>query len=372
MNGVNTPPELTEPQSKGALTNSDILTGKRFPPQQVVRMFSSADFEEFTHEWAYGYLKDKGVYNSVFRYSGPNDKGRDVVAFVDAAKTICDYYQCKHYDSALSPSIAWLEIGKLCYFTFTGEIIFPRKYYFVAPRDVTSTLATLLHGSPDALRQGLIRNWKKCCEKKIKVGTTPLDEKLKDYIEKMDFSIFDFKPILEVIDEHSKTRWAAARFGGGLRPRPRMEDAPNTVAHAETRYVEQLLEAYSDRSGESITAADQLERKPTELEHFKRQRNAYYSAEALRIYARESLPPEYDEFGKLKTDVHDGVINTANRQHADGVERVDSVVDAAMQLPIEGNLLADQIHPRDKQGICHHLANEDKLTWVPKQKGKKS
>ena len=367
MDGVNTPAELEAPKSGRILTNAEMLTGKRIPASQAIKTFSPGEFEDFIHEWAYGHLKEKGRYLSVQKIGGSGDKGRDVIAYADAERKIVDYYQCKHYDKALSPANVWVEIGKLCYFTYIGDILFPRKYYFVAPRDVNTNLATLLH-DPNLLRTELIRNWKKCCEKNIsKSSMIPLANGLEVYVSKMDFSVFDTKAILEIISEHAQTPWFAARFGGGLRPRPKAEDAPDTIGDSENRYVEQLMEAYSDKTKTNIVSST-LSSHPAEAEHFKRQRNSFYSAEALRMYARESLPPEYDEFEKLKIDIHDGVINTANRDHTNGVEKVDEVVDVAMKLPIEGNLLASQLRPRDKHGICHHLANEDKLTWVPKLK----
>ena len=363
------PPEITQPQTGHVLTNSDILVGKRIPPVKAVKTYDSSEFELFIQEWADGYLREKNIYNYVGRYGGAGDKGRDVVAFTDEEKKIADYYQCKHYDHALSPTHIWAEIGKLCFHTFTGEILFPRKYYFVAPRDLGPKLATLLNGDQSKLRSELIKNWKKHCEKNITdKSAVPLEGALADYVSKMDFSIFNTKPIMEIITEHAQTRWYPSRFGGGLRPRQKTAVTPEIIADHENLYVEKLLDAYSDKVKNELKSAKDLESLPEELAHFSRQRNAFYSAEALRIYARESLPQKNDGIEKLKEDTHNFVINTHNANHENGVEKINAVTDRAMEMPTTGNILADQICILDKHGICHHLANEDKLTWASKLK----
>ena len=349
-------------QAKG-FTNSDILIGKRLHPAKVIKTYDSSDFELFIHEWAYGYLKDKGTYKSVYRIGGSGDKGRDVIAYVDEEKKIADYFQCKHYSKALAAADVYVEIGKLCYNTYRKNIVFPRKYYFLAPKDVTSNLLDLLHGDKDVLRKKVLENWSACCEKSIAVRGVSLDEELSAYIAQIDFGIFDTKPILEVIDEHSKTRWHAIRFGGGLRVRPDVSDAPTNVDVTENPYVEQLFDAYSERENAPISSVKDLGSYPKDSEHFKRQRNAYYSAEALRIHARDTLPPELDEFGKFTKDVLDGVTNTAQKVYPNKLEKIDSVTDRAMRLPIEGNMLSNQIRTLDKHGACHHLVNEGKIDW---------
>lgn len=360
--------EIEPPKPLYALTNSELINGKRRPVLQVVKTFSSGEFEEFIQEWAHGYLlKGKGYYVSVLRFGGAGDKGRDIVAYVDDKKTIVDYFQCKHYEKALAPSDIWIEIGKICYYSYIGEIAFPRKFYFVSPRDCTVTLSDIFTGDPEVIKTQLIENWKRNCETKItKMATVPLDTALSEFISKADFSVFTFKPIIDVISEHEQTPYFPPRFGGGLKSRPKILPAPEEINESESRYVQQLFEAYTDKIKHTIvTKKEHLDSLPTELKHFIRQRNSYYAAESLRIHARDTLP-ENDEFENFKKDIYDGVIDTAEKTYPNGVEKVNAVILEAMKIPIEANLLKEQIHPQDKQGICHHLSNEDELIWVSK------
>ena len=36
----------------------------------------------------------------------------------------------------------------------------------------------------------------------------------------------------------------------------------------------------------------------------------------------------------------------------------------AAKTPIDNNPLNSNVSVKDKKGICHHLANEDRLKWV--------
>jgi hypothetical protein len=359
--------EIEVPKPLHVFTNSELIYGKRRPVLQVVKMFSSGEFEEFIQEWVHGYLKGKGVYTSVVGLGGSGDMGRDIIAYVDGEKKTADGFQCKHYNKALSPSDIWVEIGKICHYACIGSIPFPRKFYFVSPKDCTPALIGILTGDPNLIKKSLLKNWKRNCEKQITQNGVPLDPALLEFISKADFSVFTFKPILDVISEHEQTVYFPPRFGGGLKSRPKILPAPFEINESESRYVQQLFEAYTDKiKTPVVTKKEHLDSLPNELKHFLRQRNSYYAAESLRIHARDTLP-ENDEFEKLKKDIYDGVIDTAEKTYPDGVERVNAVISEAMKIPIEANLLKEQIHPQDKQGICHHLSNEDELIWVPKK-----
>jgi hypothetical protein len=60
--------------------------------------------------------------------------------------------------------------------------------------------------------------------------------------------------------------------------------------HFESRYIEQLFQAYADRAKRPITEINGLKALPRLKEHFLRQRVAFYHAESLRIFARDSVP----------------------------------------------------------------------------------
>lgn len=88
--------ELNKPRIDIELYGTDTY----IPPIDKVRVMDEDSFEQFTLEWLYGCKKDK--YSSIKRIGGAGDKGRDVVAYYNDGSV--DYYQCKHYNTALAPS----------------------------------------------------------------------------------------------------------------------------------------------------------------------------------------------------------------------------------------------------------------------------
>jgi len=189
----------------------------------------------------------------------------------------------------------------------------------------------------------------------------PLTGAFADYVSKFDFSIFTFKTSLEAIDEHRKTPYHAARFGGGVGDRPAVSAPPPTPAPTESRYLQQLFEAYSDSQKSVLPDLTALSAHPDLVEHYHRQRETFYHAEALRNFARDTVPP--GTFEELQGEVHAGVVDVSNLPHADALVRLSAVMQSAANLPLTANGLISVTKVQDKKGICHQLANEDKLKW---------
>ena len=80
----------------------------------------------------------------------------------------------------------------------------------------------------------------------------PLDAALRAYVNAFDFSIFEAKTSLQLVDDHRTTPAHAARFGGGLPPRPAAATPPASGCAAESRYVTQLLGAYAEHTGKPV------------------------------------------------------------------------------------------------------------------------
>jgi hypothetical protein len=95
--------------------------------------------------------------------------------------------------------------------------------------------------------------------------------------------------------------------------------------------------------------------------HYHRQREYFYHAESLRNFARDTVPS--GTFEDLQNEVHAGVIEVEAAPHADGFVRVNAVTQAAALLPLTANGLISVTKIQDKRGICHQLANTDRLTW---------
>lgn len=128
------------------------------------------------------------------------------------------------------------------------------------------------------------------------------------------------------------------------------------------RYLKQIFEAYSDHKGDKYSSLADLEASPDLQEHYQRQRENFYHAESLRNFARDNVPQ--GTFESLQDEVHSGVKEVESSSHKDGLVRMNAVTQAAAQLPLTANGLISVTKIQDKRGICHQLANVDRLQWV--------
>jgi hypothetical protein len=345
-----------------ALLSADqAITGPRILPQLQILLYSAEDWEIFIEEWAHYCMKR--MYQKVQRASGAGDRGIDVAGFTDKnmLQGVWDNYQCKHYDRALYPSDAWPEIGKLLWYSFNGEYKAPRRYYFVAPRGAGTTLAGHL-GDAAKLKMLLIENWDKHCRTKITdTREIPLEGDFLKYVEASNFSIFEAKTALEIIEDHRACPVHTARFGGGLPNRPDPDAPPDDIASPESNYVAQLLRAYAEHTKKPVPDIAALKSLPTLHKHFGRQRIAFYHAESLRVFARDTV--QVGTFESLQDEIHAGVVDLCEASHVDGYVRVCAVTKEARNLPITSNPLISRAKLQDREGICHQLANEDRLKW---------
>ena len=324
-------------------------------------MYSAEEWEEFTTEWADCCLKG---YTEIVRFSGAGDRGVDIAAFTDSKGFlgVWDGFQCKHYNDPLAPSDAKPEIGKILWYSFNGDYRVPRSYSFVAPSGIGTKLNNLLKNAA-ALKEDLISTWDKVCRKKITdKQEIPLEGAFLKYVESFDFSIFHGKQPLAIIEEHRSSPFHLSRFGGGFPARPPAMKPPDAIDATESRYVERLLEAYFDYVKEPIKVPNDLKKWPTLNGHFTRQREAFYHAETLRVFVRDKVEP--GTFERLQDEVFSGVVDTSDDVYDDGYARVKAVIKAAQDMQLTANPIAPIAETQDRHGICHQLANEDRLKWT--------
>ena len=88
------------------------------------------------------------------------------------------------------------------------------------------------------------------------------------------------------------------------------------------------------------------------------------AAEVIFMYTKDRDPFPPGAFDDVKKQVFDGVIETACASHACGLTRVQETVKAAIQVPLAQTDYTPYVQPGDRKGLCHHLANDDKLKWV--------
>jgi hypothetical protein len=168
--------------------------------------------------------------------------------------------------------------------------------------------------------------------------------------------------VLEIISQHRQSPNHIYRFGGGLPELPPSLTPPEEIATEETRYVKHLLDAYGDHTGSEVNAVAEIKDRDDLKDHFKRSREYFYQAETLRNFSRETLPP--GTFESLQDEVYHGVVDTANLEYPDGYRRVVHTTQQARNLQITGHPLIHGMHSNHRCGICHQLANADRLVWV--------
>ncbi len=244
------------PASHTIAAAHQIASGPPIPPIARIRLYSPEDWESFTNEWAHYFFEGKNVV----RFSGAGDRGIDIAVFdpEEDFTGIWDAYQCKHYSDPLRPSDIYVELGKVLWFSFSGEYKAPRSYTFIAPCGIGTKLNNLLQNVAK-LKQELISNWDKHCRTEITTTREiPLEGTLLTYVNAFDFRIFKGKQPLALIDEHKNSPYHLARFGGGFPARPVGPHPPTAIDPVETKYVEQLYLAYSDHLQRPISSTTDL------------------------------------------------------------------------------------------------------------------
>lgn len=212
-----------------AATADVILFGPPIPPQQRILLYSADQWEGFVEEWAHYCLKK--LYVQVQRFMGAGDRGIDIGGFADAKKLlgVWDNYQCKQF----------FNTGDLSKRRVAGD----RKHPLVQLQErVRRTASVLLrfaargrhdHGWLSCkcakTEEGVMENWNKHARQAItETQEVILESEFLAYVEAFDFTIFDSKTALQVIEDHRGCPCHAIRFGGGLHP-ARMLRTPQTI-----------------------------------------------------------------------------------------------------------------------------------------------
>ena len=141
-----------------------------------------------------------------------------------------------------------------------------------------------------------------------------------------------------------------------------MSAPPPAPDAAESVYLKKLFDVYGEKIGKAVGGRTHLEDHTYLIAHFDRQRVLFYNAEALRNFARDRTP--LGTFDSLKEDVFHGVMDPCEGAHSSGISRLRTTLTTAGAVDVSGNALVTVTRVADKQGVCHHLANEDRLTWV--------
>ncbi|WP_343699032.1 ABC-three component system protein [Caulobacter sp.] len=328
--------------------------------------FSAKEFERFTLEWAEGYLKSRlADVHEVQQRGGAGDKGRDIVVWLDPpslAPRRCRIYQCKHYGVALGPGPAAGEIAKLLYYTLAGEQPVPELYAFVTHKGVTGTLQDLLD-APEDLKAFVLANWASHCADAVSSRFTfALTPQVQAHIAAFDFSIFRAKQPLELLNEHAQTRYHLTVFGAPLVERPPTQTPPSSVAPLETAYIAQLYELIGQKLNLVVSKPEDVPREEGLRVLFDRSRITFYCAEGLKELARDQMADQ-QFFTTLLDEFTDGLFYTYTAAGQTGHQRLLETIKHSQNLQLGAHVLAPHVQAKDREGMCHHMANEDRLHW---------
>jgi hypothetical protein len=326
------------------------------PIVKQIRGYDAAEWEIFTHEWQQGL---KG-YHQVKRLGGAGDHGRDIIGLCSAKGCEGDWdnYQCKNYEGLLQPPHASLAAGKIIFHAFRQVFMAPRRCIFVAPKGPTTALRDMLL-NPTRFRAEVIDNWDvRVAGHVVEKETHTFTGDLAAYIQQYDFSSFGYITIEEMLGAYQKTAFWAQRFGGML-PAPNPCTMPDDMMSHETVYVGKLLEVYAETTGEPISDVGDLDGHAKWKDDLQKQRVRFFDAEAfIATYRDQTQPGTTEDFANQIADAIEPSLTTKGP----GLDRLTKALTiAATTTP--ASVLSPQAKIRVKQGVCHQLANDGRVTW---------
>lgn len=336
------------------------LAGPAVSPQAYISWYDDEEWERFIEEWVYAL---KRGYVQIKRFGGSGDRGADIAAFKTerGLEGAWDCFQCKHYVAPLALSDIWPEMVKIFVAVSENLCKLPDTYQFLAPRGCSTQSGRTL-SSPSLLRTQFFERLNKADSKPIK-GFGPQDIVAARAVAlDADFAMFRSVELVEVLEQHSTTRWHSGRFATALKPRPAHVPAPSELGSHESRYVRQLVDVYAEAHPNEKFEPESIASHPKVGARFRRQRENFYKAESLRVYARDAVPP--GTFERLQDDIYAGIVDVVESDHATGLARLTSVLNLVGLLDLHRHRLITVADIDDRKGMCHQLANADRVVWM--------
>lgn len=328
-------------------------------PLQQVFYWTPDQWEQFTCEWV-RMRKDELGYLGVEVLGGTNDRGADVVAFMSDQRLngVWHCYQCKHYAAELTLDDALPEMIKPFVATLETSRTLPTRYTFVAPRIHPRLKDIVL--TPAELKKRFLA-YMDGRTRPVAALSAETRDAVCERAARTDFSMFWTVNLDEVLEVYSKSPLFASRFNLPPSGEPAKRIPPPVPGADEARYLQKLLDVYQEKFGAHIATVQDAFEHPSSGQHLGRQRVAFFDAESLRMYARESVPG--DAYEELKEDVLTSLIEVAAMDFPTGWERLQTVLTASGQLTLTGTPLLSLFRNSQRKGMCHQLAHDDKLTW---------
>ena len=87
----------------------------------------------------------------------------------------------------------------------------------------------------------------------------------------------------------------------------------------------------------------------------------FYSAEALNEFVRELT--DQGTFADFQNDIFNAIWSVFSDDHETSFRRLQKTLSCAANVPHGTNAIYLVAEALDKQGVCHQLANIDKIDW---------
>jgi len=324
---------------------------------RLILIQDDEELEIFCRQW----VDRKSGYDKVERFAGTGDLGRDVVGFLTPQRHdgAWDNFQCKQYKRKLSEGDGLLAVGKVLYWASQGRFSVPKKFYFVAPKGLSRDLATLVD-QPSKFKAALVAKWGTACATKIVQGQTlTLGAALQQAIDGFDFANVEKITIDEIMADKATVPLLVEYYGADPGEYP-AGVVPADVTAEELRYLAQLVDAYGERAQKKFSGPAAVLDDPAHGPSLRQHRESYFEADAFQKFYRDSTSPKIID--AFRRDIHFGIKAQLGAPSADTLARVDAVMTQASVVSPAGPL-AKYAYVPVKQGICHHLVNDEVISW---------
>ena len=137
----------------------------------------------------------------------------------------------------------------------------------------------------------------------------------------------------------------------------------------EVPYIDALLRVYSQSEKLGPISMDDLKTMhPRYTQHFKFQRENYFSAESVLHQIRDIYIDGELEFNNAKSEALSGIQTTILEVCKNALERVDNTMKHVTVVSFSKSYLMRNnnglIGPKEKQGMVHMLVNDGMIEWV--------
>lgn len=151
-------------------------------------------------------------------------------------------------------------------------------------------------------------------------------------------------------------------------PKPSVQDPPEIPREDEKEYIAELYRAFSDHEDNVFITEEVIDDYPNYNDDLKQSRIDYFSAEAVNRCLRELKSDQLSgQFDVLKDEMLSGVRGTCRKRYIDGYEKMLTVLDRALDVPLSQYILSNSpywISNHIRKGVCHYLVNDHKIRWV--------